>query len=188
MKVLKDYYGDTSFLQEDESDDQPAAPPKLGGAKSASAGGILSILDMMSEEFSTTVDKLQRDEREAVEAYEKLTNENELAKTSKKMEIKTSESQVMSLTEAIGDYGVDKEESSKTMDAILEYIDKLKPTCENRVVPYAERKAKREAEIEGLKEAFQILVETSDAMNANFLQKPQRSMSVLEYNQFRLAK
>lgn len=173
MEVLKDYYGDTSFLQEDDStsDEQPATPPKLGGAKSASAGGILSILDMMSDEFSTTVEKLQREEREAVEAFEKLTNENELAKTSKKMEIKTSESQVMSLTEAIGDYGTDKTEASKTMDAILEYIDKLKPTCENRVVPYAERKAKREAEIEGLKEAFQILVETSDATNANFLQK-----------------
>merc|ERR1719388_461075 len=106
MEVLKDYYGDTSFLQEDESasEDQPAAPPKLGGAKSASAGGILSILDMMSDEFSTTVDKLQREEREAVEAYEKLTNENEVAKTNKLMEIKTSESQIMSLTEASGDY------------------------------------------------------------------------------------
>jgi len=186
MEVLKDYYGDTSFLQED--DEQPAAPPKLGGAKSASAGGILSILDMMSDEFSTTVEKLQREEREAVEAYEKLTNENELAKTSKKMEIKTSESQVMSLTEAIGDYTTDKTESTKTMDAILAYIDKLKPTCENRVVPYAERKAKREAEIEGLKEAFQILVETSEAMNANFLQKPQkprRSDGTLQYLQWR---
>lgn len=83
-----------------------------------------------------------------------------------------SESQVSSLTEAIGDYETDKAETTKTMDAILAYIDKLKPTCENRVVPYAERKAKREAEIEGLKEAFQILVETADAMNANFLQKP----------------
>jgi len=131
---------------------------------------------MMSDEFSTTVEKLQREEREAVEAYEKLTNENEVALMSKKMEIKMSESQVMSLTEAIGDYGVDKRESSKTMDAILEYIDKLKPTCENRVVPYAERKAKREAEIEGLHEAFQILVETSDAMQANFLQKPRKAM------------
>merc|ERR1719191_840619 len=173
MEVLKDYYGIGAFVQEDS--EQPAAPPKLGARKDASAGGILSILDMMSDQFSTTVDKLQRDEREAVEAYEKLTNENELAKTSKKMEIKTSESQVMSLTEAIGDYEVDKQESTKTMDAILAYIDKLKPTCENRVVPYAERKAKREAEIEGLKEAFQILVETADAMNANFLQRPQKA-------------
>jgi len=171
VEVLKEYYGDVgAFVQEDS--EQPAAPPKLGGAKSASAGGILSILDMMSDEFSTTVEKLQREEREAVEAFEKLTNENEVALTQKEMEIKMSESQVSSLTEAIGDYETDKAETTKTMDAILAYIDKLKPTCENRVVPYAERKAKREAEIEGLKEAFQILVETADAMNANFLQKP----------------
>jgi len=138
---------------------QPAAPPKLGGRSDASAGGILSILDMMSDQFSTTVSTMQREEREAVEAYEKLSNDNENSLTAKKMEIKTSESQIMSLTEAAGDYTIDKTESTKTMDAILAYAEKLKPTCENRVVPYAERKAKREAEIEGLKDAFQILVE-----------------------------
>merc|ERR1719161_3368293 len=156
IDVLKDFYGDVgigAFVQ------QPAAPPKLGGPKDASAGGILSILDMMSDQFSTTVDKLQREEREAVEAYEKLTNENEVAKTNKLMEIKTSESQIMSLTEATGDYTIDLTEATKTMDAIKAYAEKLKPQCENRVVPYAERKAKREAEIEGLKEAFQILVD-----------------------------
>merc|ERR1719388_731626 len=150
IDVLKDFYGDVgigAFVQ------QPAAPPKLGGRKDASAGGNLSILDMMSDQFSATVDKLQREEREAVEAYEKLTNENEVALTAKKMEIKTSESQIMSLTEAVGDHTTDKTEQIKAMDAILAYAEKLKPTCENRVVPYAERKAKREAEIEGLKEA-----------------------------------
>jgi len=170
IEVLKDFYGDVgigAFVQ--QSAQQPAAPPKLGGRSDASAGGILSILDGMSDNFSTTVDKLQREEREAVEAYEKLTNDNEVSLTAKKMEIKTSESQIMSLTEAVGDYTIDKTESEKTMDAILAYADKLKPTCENRVIPYAERKAKREAEIEGLKEAFQILVETSESMGG-FLQ------------------
>merc|ERR1719375_2427446 len=167
IDVLKEFYGDVdigaALVQ------QPAAPPKLGGRSDASAGGILSILDMMSDQFSTTVDKLQREEREATEAYEKLTNDNEVAKTNKLMEIKTSESQIMSLKEAAGDYTIDKTEATKTMDAILAYADKLKPQCENRVVPYAERKAKREAEIEGLKDAFQILVDTADSMGG-FLQ------------------
>merc|ERR1719443_34643 len=168
IDVLKDFYGDVgigAFVQQG----QPAAPPKLGGRKDASAGGILSILDMMSDNFATTVSNLQREEREAVAAYEKLMNENEVSLTAKKMEIKTSESQIMSLTEAAGDYTIDKTEQTKAMDAILAYAEKLKPTCENRVVPYAERKAKREAEIEGLKEAFQILVDTADSMGG-FLQ------------------
>lgn len=168
IDVLKDFYGDVgigAFVQQG----QPAAPPKLGGRKDASAGGILSILDMMSDNFATTVSNLQREEREAVAAYEKLMNENEVSLTAKKMEIKTSESQIMSLTEAAGDFTIDKTEQTKAMDAILAYAEKLKPTCENRVVPYAERKAKREAEIEGLKEAFQILVDTADSMGG-FLQ------------------
>merc|ERR1740138_580690 len=47
------------------------------------------------------------------------------------------------------------------LDAVLAYLDKLKPQCETKVMSYAERKAKREAEIEGLKEALTILSETS---------------------------
>merc|ERR1719387_2255301 len=169
IAVLKEYYGENPALVQTGAARQPiAAPPKLGGAKSAGAGGILSILDMMSDEFTKTVADLQRAEREAVEAYEKLTNDNENSKAAKLMEIKMSTSQISSLTEAIGDYETDKGQASKSMDAILEYIDKLKPTCEGRVVPYAERKAKREAEIEGLKEAFQILVDTAASMG--FLQ------------------
>merc|ERR1719387_3342607 len=50
IDVLKEYYGDVgigaALVQ------QPAAPPKLGGRSDASAGGILSILDMMSDQFS----------------------------------------------------------------------------------------------------------------------------------------
>jgi len=123
---------------------------------------------MMSDEFSRTVANLQRSEHEAAEAYQKLKDDNEVASMDKKMQVKSSSSQVSSLTEAIGDGETDHAQASKTMGAILEYVDKLKPTCEGRVVPYAERKAKREAEVEGLKEAFQILVDTSASLG--FLQ------------------
>jgi hypothetical protein len=46
---------------------------------------------------------------------------------------------------------------SKELDAVLAYIDKLKPQCEEKAMSYEEKKAKREAEIEGLKEALSIL-------------------------------
>ena len=46
---------------------------------------------------------------------------------------------------------------SKELDAVLAYIDKLKPECESKAMSYEERKAAREAEIAGLKEAQTIL-------------------------------
>jgi hypothetical protein len=36
-------------------------------------------------------------------------------------------------------------------------LDKLKPQCETKVVSFGERKARREADIAGLKEALAIL-------------------------------
>lgn len=171
MDVLKEYYDGASFLQisvktnDAKGARQPiAAIPKLGGAKSASAGGILSILDMMAEEFQKTVGNLNKAEEEAVIAFKELKQESFESKTAKDLEASKAEQQISFLKVELEELATDKAEASKTMDTILEYIDKIKPTCENRVVPYAERKAKREAEIEGLKDAFQILVDTSASM------------------------
>ena len=64
-----------------------------------------------------------------------------------------------------------KEQAEKEKAAIEEYIEKLNPQCEGRTVPYAERKAKREAEIAGLKEALRILEEETA-----FMQRGRRNM------------
>eukprot|EP00746_Dinoflagellata_sp_MGD_P000782 gnl/MRDRNA2_/MRDRNA2_101417_c0_seq1.p1 gnl/MRDRNA2_/MRDRNA2_101417_c0~~gnl/MRDRNA2_/MRDRNA2_101417_c0_seq1.p1 ORF type:complete len:736 (+),score=241.76 gnl/MRDRNA2_/MRDRNA2_101417_c0_seq1:108-2315(+) len=176
MDVLNEYYkGAGSFVQTNvrtqdatKGARQPVkAIPKMGGAKSASAGGILSILDMMADNFQKTVGNLDKAEEEAVIAFKKLKQESFESKTAKDLEASKAEQQISFLKVNLEELGTDLSESQKTMDTILEYIDKLKPTCENRVVPYAERKAKREAEIEGLKEAFQILVDTSASMETN---------------------
>ena len=37
------------------------------------------------------------------------------------------------------------------------YLDKLKPQCESKAMSYEEKKARREAEIEGLQEAMAII-------------------------------
>ena len=47
----------------------------------------------------------------------------------------------------------------KELDAVLAYLDKLKPQCEVKVPSYEERKAAREQEIEGLKNALDILAD-----------------------------
>jgi len=68
---------------------------------------------------------------------------------------------VKSTDVALSNYKEDKTSLTGELDAVLAYLDKLKPQCETKVMSYAERKAKREAEIEGLKEALQVLSETA---------------------------
>jgi chromosome segregation ATPase len=177
IDALKDYYGDTVFLQTESGIETTTTSPirfqapDLGGAKKDSAGGVLSILDMMATEFAKTVSELQSNEREKKKAYDKMTNDNEVSKASKQSEIKGATSEIASLTVAAGHAADDKAMTQDEMNALLAYIEKLKPTCVGTVMSYAERKAKREAEIEGLKQAMNLLEETQGTLSTvSFLQ------------------
>lgn len=175
IDALKEYYGDAFFLQTDSETDATStsgdsAPPTYGGAKKDSAGGIIGILETMGEEFRKTVKENDATEREALKAYEKLMNENKVAKSTKEATIKGAESQIKSLSVSLQDNGEDLKMVTKEKDAVLEYVEKLKPQCQGRVVPYAERKAKMEAEINGLKEGLAILEEESPSGAFSFMQ------------------
>lgn len=190
MEVLKDFYGDSvAFIQTgfknhapgdavDTTTKSPIAvqPPAMGGAKSDSAGGILMIMDTMASEFAKTVAELQSTEREAQKAYDKMKNDNEVSKATKEAEIKGMTSETEFLNVNIGDHQDDVAMNKEELQAVLDYIEKLKPTCVGTVMPYEERKAKREAEIEGLQTALQILEETGETLKmVSFLQVQRHS-------------
>merc|ERR1719161_605485 len=156
IDALKDYYGDASLVQTAEIhvhrtaalvQDKQKAPPALGGAKSDAAGGILSIMSTMQAEFRKEVSKLQNEEREATKTYDTFVHDSKVAKAAKSAEIKAAKSEVKSLTVAIKNIGEDHKLASNELGSIIEYISKLKPQCEGRTVSYADRKAKRDAEI-----------------------------------------
>merc|ERR1719335_541441 len=87
--------------------------PKLGGAKSASAGGILSILDMMAENFQKTVANLDKTEEEAVIAFKKLKDESFESKTAKDLEASKAEQQIGFLKFNLEELDTDLSESTK---------------------------------------------------------------------------
>merc|ERR1719217_748657 len=95
---------------------------------------------------------------------------NKVTLATKEAEIKGAESQIKSLKVTISDTGGDLKMVTKEKEAVQDYIDKLKPQCEGRVVPYEERKAKRDAEIAGLKEGLAILEEESPSGAFSFMQ------------------
>merc|ERR1719321_320747 len=156
--ALKDYYGDSSLVQlKSNTDSKQQAPPKLGGARSDAANTILSIMDTMQQEFEKTAAEFTSAEREAAKAHTEMVQDNKVSKASKEAEIKGNQSEIKSLSVAIHNFKTDKKAATGELDTVLEYMEKLKPQCQGRTVPYAERKAKREAEIAGLKDALAIL-------------------------------
>lgn len=154
IEVLKNYY-EGAFVQ--ISAQTKANQPEFGSAKSDTASTIISVLEMSEEDFTKLLAESEAEEDAAASAYVKLTDENKVAKAAKIAESKGKASEIKSLTVELEHSKEDHASVSKELEAVLTYLDKLKPQCEEKAMSYAEKKAKREAEIEGLKEALSIL-------------------------------
>merc|ERR1719420_1833227 len=158
IEVLKNFY-EGSLLQVKASTHMMSQTkqPELGGAKSDIAHTIISVLEMSEEDFTTLLAETEATEDESAKAFKALSDENKVSKVTKETEAKGKASEVKSLTVQLEHSKEDHAAVSKELDAVLAYIDKLKPQCEEKAMSYEEKKAKREAEIEGLKEALNIL-------------------------------
>merc|ERR1719271_1775185 len=150
ISVLQSYYSQGSFVQTKQA-------PELGGAQSDIGATIVSMLEVAESDFTRLLAEAEASEKAAQASYDKLAKENAVARAANTDEVKGKENEVGSLDMSLLNYKEDHESTSKELDAVLEYLDKLKPQCETKVMSYAERKARREAEIEGLKEALEIL-------------------------------
>merc|ERR1719420_631933 len=142
--VLKEYY--EGALIQTKSGSKKA--PDFGSAKSDAASSIISILEMSEENFTKMYMEIETAETEAKNEYEKLTQENKVSKAAKEAEVKGALSEIKSLDVTLKNSEEDLGMTSKELDAVMSYLEKLKPQCETKAMSYAEKKARREAEIE----------------------------------------
>merc|ERR1711865_1197374 len=144
MEVLREFYGSAALLQ--------AAQPTFASANSDSGNGIISFLEVAQSDFTRLLA-----EAEALKAYEELSQAGAVAKATKEAEVKGKTSEIKSLEVAVADTSSDLSTSSKELDAVMDYIEKLKDQCVSKAMTYEERKAKRDSEVAGLKSALEIL-------------------------------
>merc|ERR1719321_775727 len=152
IDVLSEYYNNAGFLQVASKE-----APEFGGAKGDVGSTIVSILEVAESDFTSLLAESEADESSAQSAYDKLTQDNTVTKATKTADVKGKTNQVKQIEVALGNYKENKATTTEELDAVLAYLDKLKPQCETKVMSYADKKAKRETEIEGLKEALEIL-------------------------------
>jgi len=152
--VLKSYYSG-SLLQ--VSARTSSKQPAFGGAKSDTGSSIISVLEVAESDFTRLYAETETEEDQAAAAYEKLSEENKVSKATKLADAKAKESEIKSLTVQVSHSKEDHASTSSELDAVNAYLEKLKPQCESKAMSYEERKAAREAEISGLKEALEIL-------------------------------
>jgi len=159
LGVLRDYYQGAAFVQSSKFDafmQQPAAPQqhsKAGGA----GGSIIDILQVVESDFTKNLADEELGESDAVSTYEKTTQENKLANTMKSQDVVYKTKEFKTLDKSISDLSGDRDNTNTELSAVLDYYGKIKERCIAKPETYADRKARREAEVAGLKEALSIL-------------------------------
>merc|ERR1719326_14218 len=140
LKILREYY----------AKDQSTAATGAGG-------GIIGMLEVVESDFSKGLAEMITAEETALAEYEQLTKENEIAKVTKEQDVKYKTKESKSLDTGVTELSSDRQGAQAELDAVLEYLESLKKQCIAVPETYAESKARREAEISGLKEALTIL-------------------------------
>merc|ERR1719284_404550 len=141
LKVLKDYYA------------KDAAHAAAKGA----GEGIIGLLEVVESDFSKDLAEIESVEETAAAAYDKESKENAVEKTTKEKDVEYKQKESASLDKESGSLSTDRSGVQAELDAVLEYLGKIEGECTEFAETYEDRKAHRESEIAGLKEALETL-------------------------------
>jgi len=141
LKVLREYYS------------KDAAHQSADGA----GEGIIGLLEVVESDFSKGLAEMRAAEQSAVSEYEKLSKANAIEKATKEQDVKYKTKESKGLDKDTSDTNGDKATVQSELDAVNEYFTGIKARCIAKAETHADRTARREAEIAGLKEALTIL-------------------------------
>jgi DNA repair exonuclease SbcCD ATPase subunit len=142
LKVLKEYY---------------AKDDKAHEAAEGAASGIIGLLEVCESDFTKGLTEMTAQEESAAADYASYVKEDEIATTKKQQDVKYKTQEAAGLDKSVSELSTDLETVTDELSAVLETLKKLNEMCVAKAEPYAERKARRESEIAGLKEALEIL-------------------------------
>merc|ERR1719240_2193849 len=141
LKVLRDYYA------KDDSH----------GAAEGAGASIIGLLEVCESDFTKGLTEMTAEEQTAAADYETYSKQDEIDRTAKGQDVKYKTKEAAGLDKAVSELSTDLSAVTDELAAVVSALDKLKDMCVAKAEPYAERKARRESEIAGLKEALQIL-------------------------------
>merc|ERR1719359_1306356 len=154
LKVLREYYA-----KKQETSDQGAGT------------SIIGLLEVCESDFTKGLAEAVSTEEEAARSYEQNEKDDEIEKVTKEKDVEYKTQESAKLDKVVAETSKDRATEQAELDAVLEYLKKLEDMCVSKVETYAARKAHREAEIAGLREALNIL---ENEAAAALIQKQER--------------
>merc|ERR1719375_2734904 len=168
MQILKDFY-DNAFVQftpaNAGADGQTVgdlAPDSASGeyhGNQDAASGIMGQIEVIKSDFERTIETVNTAESDAEEEFQNYKSDTESNIADKEDLIRTKTAEKNTQLSNKADATDDLKDHTTLKEEALAELRKLKPACVSTGSDYAETVARREQEIESLKNAYVILDE-----------------------------
>merc|ERR1719174_1307345 len=142
LNVLREYY---------------AKADKAHGEAEGAGSSIIGLLEVCESDFTKGLTEMTAEEQSAAADYKTYSKQDQIDRAAKEQDVKYKTKEAAGLDKNVSELSTDLAGVSDELAAVVSALDKLKDMCVAKAEPYAERKARRESEIAGLKEALQIL-------------------------------
>jgi peptidoglycan hydrolase CwlO-like protein len=121
--------------------------------------GVIGMLEVILSDFVRLDQETSSEEAAAQAAFDEFSSTSTADKDAKMEELETKRKQKVAAQADLAQTMRDLKSTQKELNAALKYFEKLKPSCLDAGVDYAERSARREEEIASLKDALKTLGE-----------------------------
>jgi len=121
--------------------------------------GVIGMLEVILSDFVRLDQETSSEEAAAAAAFDEFSATSTADKDAKTEELETKRKEKVGAEADLAQTMRDLKSTQKELNAALKYFDKLKPSCLDAGVDFAERSARREEEIASLKDALKILGE-----------------------------
>jgi len=152
LRVLNDYY---------------AKADKAHASADGAGHGIIGLLEVIESDFSQALAEFTSVEETAAAEYDRQSKENEIEKVTKTQDVKYKNKEATDLDAATSEATSDRSSVETELAAVQEYLDSLAAQCittggnmgteGHNAETYEQRVARRTSEINGLKQALNIL-------------------------------
>mmetsp|Transcript_28550 Transcript_28550/g.51693 ORF Transcript_28550/g.51693 Transcript_28550/m.51693 type:complete len:671 (+) Transcript_28550:126-2138(+) len=144
LKVLGDFY-------------KNSAATKTSELRTGAAGGIMGQLEDAESKAAMHLSEMRATEKSAAEKYETDMKDMKLEKVTKEKDVEYKTAEAKRLDAELNELGSDHENLATEMSAILEFKKGLDAECTVTPASFAEKQAKKQQEIDGLKTALSAL-------------------------------
>jgi chromosome segregation ATPase len=155
IQVLKDFYASaaeaTALAQSTVAINEPYKGMQDEG------GGVLGMLEVIQSDFARLESETTSAEDTGQREFDKFSADSSQDKAVKQTEIDHKTLKKQQSEAKLATANKELEDTNEELTAAMNYYEKLKPSCLDSGMSYADRKQRREEEIDSLKEALNIL-------------------------------